>query len=133
MRTKREPSGIFATRFSFPIARPVTVILCFPALSTKTERFPCFFDYFIAYVKKVVKLPRLLIISGSSFFCDITQKAGAAFEDISPCCFKVSCVPWVGDAAGSCGVVHEQAELSLGVTMEQSAQIAHILLVHADD
>lgn len=46
MCEKREPSSIIAARLSFPIARPVTVILCFTALSTKTERFLGFFVSF---------------------------------------------------------------------------------------
>ena len=58
MRTKREPSGIFATRFSFPIARPVTVILCFTALSTKTEGFFGLFYYFFLVPVVVCDLPR---------------------------------------------------------------------------
>ena len=45
MCEKREPSSIFATRLSFPIDRPVTVILCFTALSAKTERLKRFSSY----------------------------------------------------------------------------------------
>ena len=37
MCEKREPSSIIAARLSFSIACPVMVILCFTALSTKTE------------------------------------------------------------------------------------------------
>lgn len=42
MCEKREPSSIIAARLSFSIACPVMVILCFTALSTKTEGFPGF-------------------------------------------------------------------------------------------
>ena len=42
MCEKREPSSIIAARLSFSIACPVMVILCFTALSTKTEAFPGF-------------------------------------------------------------------------------------------
>ena len=46
MCEKREPSSIIAARLSFSIACPVMVILCFTALSTKTERFLVFFVSF---------------------------------------------------------------------------------------
>ena len=86
MRTKREPSGIFATRLSFPIARPVTVILCFTALSTKTEGISAFCA--VDFRFRNIEMDRTSQVESCRnlvhFICDFTKKDRIHFYLTTP-------------------------------------------------